>query len=516
MRSKEEHAGGRGTFPQMAVRSSRTPSLLAVLPLLAACHCGDDDQPRDDGGMLPMELPVIPGEPNGLLFDVGVDKDGLGEVTLVYATTLAGGKARLFYTPIPSHSLVHSGSPALEYKVNFQAYPLLDDSQLEDTDGGSCEDPEICRVPEASLLMQRVPLRAPARIRVTSVTFEGLGDPNWSAGTLMHWNVRLRVGDVYVTAGHIGWIAPELRQRILDAGGGDTEAFVATASTPRTEFLPEGADIVLEAGEVFAYPQLNKGCFQRVGRHCIPFDMIEFTYGTYTPAPEFDPLELSPYRFLSDSLRADMQAYMWSLMDARALNYGEYQEQFAWLYLAEGDLETQTEAEYREKDSIFGRYGDWYENSDTSRGPCPDPAPLCNEGFFLWRVRRDTPVFDSSLYENPNVHMLMVHSETGPGTRNNYFAGEVLSPDDPDDHEDTIITKWRVTEVTTMVSPIYQAYRYQLVGSRLTVVKGNEHATRVAAEAEAATLQDPATAVCNGTNVVCLYRNFIGGLPGGN
>lgn len=505
--------------PFPAVHTNRAPSRIALVALVAlvagGCDCGSDDRPRDDGGARPMELPIPPGEPNGLLFGLRSEKDAEGDVVRIVATTDSGRPAQLFYTPIPSHSLPHSGSPAVEYKPNFQAFPLLGDADLEDASGGSCDEPEPCRVPASQILGLRIPFVTPARVRITHVRWEGRADGTMYAGTTDSWTVRMRVGEVSIEAGHLGWIGPELRRRMIEAGAPDPDTFGASDPPTSTQLLPEGADIVLEEGEVFAYPQLNTNCFQTVGRHCVPFSQIEFTYGTYEPPPSNIPLHLSPYRFLDDSIRADLNSWMATNMVRRTNGYANFEDN-AWVFLAEARIETQTEAEYLATNTIFGRFGEWYENTDTSYGPCPDPAPYCNEGFFFWRVLRDTDAFDPDLYENPNLNALMIHSERGSGTRDDFLTGEIVVPDDPDPIADTIVTRWRDLGIDPLASDCYQAYRYALAGGVLTVVKGTERATRAEAEADATTLADPATATCDGQTVVCLHRNFINQLPGGN
>jgi len=455
-----------------------------------------------------------------MFFDITFERDAQNRAIEAYVPTLSG-RAILAFTPMPSHALPHTGSPALENKPNFQAYPDIPDDQLQETGGdmdGVCEPGEPCTITVQQALDHRVPMRAPVRMRVTSVKLSRvLAEPlDFYVGTDKDWEIRLDVGDYALQMGHTGWIGPDLRRRLMDAGGPDTDTY---AGPVQTELVPEGVQLVVEPGDVLAYPQIANGGFRSEwpGRN-VGFHQIEFFLGLKRPAlfpGDVYPRDWSPYLFYAESVRQDLLSVMQHHMRNGTSIYAGWPTN-KWVWAAEAALEPMSDAEAEDPNTIFGRFGEWYEN-DESRGVCTHAAPDCDDAFFIWRMVRDSPVFDDALYHRPGETTLVILSEKRPIPEDTtFYMGEVIDPLDVNPVSGNLLIKWRNKDIAPVDPPLFQAFRYALVNLELRMSKG----TRVPSETEAATqlgaLPDPATTACNNTTVVCLTRNFTGGFPGGN
>lgn len=484
--------------------------LVLALHVAAACRRAESSSPPP------------PGEPTGLFFDLEFDLDLEGNATEAYVRTISGERAILTYTPAPSHAFTHSGSPVLENKANFGAYPLIPLAMLEEISGdgdGVCEPLESCHDTEAQAVANRIPLRTHVRMRVAEVSLNAIEDvtppSSLHVGSPYHWGVRFEVGDYTIQWGHIGWIAGALRQRILDAGGPDPDTY---SGPTQTNILPEGVEIILEPGELFAYPQAARLCFQQLSPGaCVGFHQIEFfMYRRAEPAFPGDAWhrEVSPYLFLTDSERHDLVSAMHHHMRTET---GIYRNRASdrWLYSAEAALETVDPDVYEDALTLLGRFGEWYDNQEI-HGRCTAPAPSCDDALVFWPMVRDTPVFDPALYHRPGITTLAAASERRAGSDSAFYLGEVIDPLEPAPTAGSVTVKWRMNGIATLAAPLYQAYRYALVGAELRVVRGTRVITEAEANAQRASLADPATSPCDGVNVLCMTRAFIGGLPGGN
>jgi hypothetical protein len=491
--------------------------LLALLGV-GACDCGGNTRTGQDAGPNGPPAPP-PGAPTGMFFDLEFDRDAQGNATEAYVRTISGARAVLTFTPMPSHAFVHTGSPGLENKANLGAYPLIPAAELAESGGngnGLCDSNEVCTNTTEQAVANRIPLRVPVAMRVNAVSLDfvlDLATDFTYVGSDKHWGVRLEVGEHTVLAGHLGWIAPDLRSAILAAGGPDTDTYNGPLGA---NLVPDGAQLILPAGTVFAYPQTSRLAFERTNGHIIGFHQIEYLLGRKAPPAypgDVFPRDESPYLHYSAAERADLLSVMHHHMRTQTGIYAERASD-RWLHLAEAVLEPQSGAAYEDPSTVFGRYGEWYENEE-SRGVCNRPAPSCDDALFFWKMVRDTPVFDASLYDRPGVTTLMVLSEKRPAPDNQYFIGEVVDPLVVDGVAADVVVKWRMRAIETL-SPVYQALRFRLAGQVLTVSKGARWPSEAEASAERMALPDPATAQCNGTTVVCLTRNFTGGMPGGN
>jgi len=219
-----------------------------ILPIgisvwLPACGGGGGGS-GDDADILPLPL----------AFEYTV-----GAQTLEVPTS--GGAIHVSVGPFGAHFQPLTGDPIGDAKSNLIGLLALDSTELIEipasggNDDGICDSGESCAFwggLGGDLIRSRIPTYiAPVDAKLTRLTLNSGPDPFYFDNPV-HWEIDMALSSRFsLRIGHLGGIAPPLRNKILAATGIDTDSYTGPKGN-----LFTGKNIPIAAGEALAFPQM--------------------------------------------------------------------------------------------------------------------------------------------------------------------------------------------------------------------------------------------------------------------
>ena len=434
------------------------------------------------------------------------------------APTADGNPNYISLGPYGAHFLPLTGDPSGEAKANFVGFLVEGDSEMEELEGNGngIRDPgETWGYPPGGDLTgdrvrdRRPVYTAPSDGVVTRVIYAV--DPT---GVYFddepHWEVELGMaGEVRFAFGHLGRIAPALRDLVLAATGTDTDIF---AGPPGTDLLEGHDPIAVSAGTAIAFPQILAdpvpgfpGYYAGGGsflRH--PWAQIEFQVPFSLGGGRDRSADFCVYRFLSSTRKSELQDVMDAdMLDTDSLRYGDAGFGTRWHWSAQGGLCQAESLLPRDFSDLYTNLGGWFER--------PESGTTADELFSYVPIDKSAAAYDSGNYDSEAVLHLVIrnlwpgpYSWTMPDTTTATVflaVGEVL-----EQTAEELLIKWREFNATNPV--VYQRAAYRLDSEGLAVKWGNFAASTGAAISPVLVVTDP----CDDTTVLC-YDHSLGAWP---
>lgn len=469
------------------------------------------------------DLALVALEPEGWQV-VGNQAPGLD---LPFAYTIPPGASRLeaptpgglvwvSIGPYGAHFGPLTGDPSGEAKANFVGFLAEDDGDMEELvgDGDGVREPgETWGFPVGgdltgdAIRLRRPAFVAPADGTVRSVRYEEGASPIHFDNE-PQWKIEIFLpGLVRYAIGHIGAIAPPLRDLVLAATGIDTDTFAGPAGTDLLEGEPP---IPVTAGTELALPQLLADPVPGFPGYWVgggsflewPWAQIEFQVPFHLGGDL--GADFCVYRFFTLDRRDQLQAVMTAdMLDLDSQRYRDRLFYERWHWTAQGSL-CQAENPLPEDFSdLYTRLGGWPERVA--------PGTTVDELFSFVPIDRASAVYDPANYDSAAVsHLVIRNLQPGPynwtmpdATNAVVFlaVGEVIERS-----VDAMLIQWRDLNATNPV--VYQRLAYRLDAAGLTVEWGNFASTPGAALPPTLLPGDP----CDDTTVLC-YDHHLGAWP---
>ncbi len=300
-------------------RSSRKFAMLCVVVALGGCSGGGNEQ--DLGPMIQTELPFA--------YTVGPKA--------LHIST-AGGTVYVHLGAYGAHFTPHTGHASGDLKSNLVGFLVPNLASLTELAGdgdGICESGETCGFPGGTNndnIRTRIPVyAAPMAGSVRRVTMNALPGSAYFDG-VPHWEIELSLNPRYgLRFGHLGRIAPSLRDKILAATGINTDTY----SGPVGHVLNGGA-IPVAASEALAHPQVfalpvsgHPGYYRGGGTFpAVPWAQMEFTVLDHSESADvcvyelLDPARKAAVQLAMDADIADTRLAAVGTLLAEALDLG--------------------------------------------------------------------------------------------------------------------------------------------------------------------------------------------------
>jgi len=434
------------------------------------------------------------------------------------APTADGHPVYVSLGPYGGHFPPLTGDPSGEAKANFIGYLAGGDDELDELvgDGDGVREPgEIWGYPAGGDLSgervrrRRPVYRAPIDGELRALVYER-GPTGFYFDDEPQWRLELRLGgEVGLTLGHVGRIAPALRDSVLAATGVDTDLFAG----------PEGSDLLagqpplaLVAGAELCLPQIVAapivgfpGYWDSGGPVApYPWTQIEFQVPYRLDGVEGLGGDFCVYRFMTAGRRAELQATMdLDMLDPDSARYRDSESTRRWQWSAQGSLCQAESPLPRDFSSLDTRLGGWYERAE--------PSTTADELFSFVPVDRTSAVYDPARYDSPAVDHLALRSHLpdpyswsmpdGTTAVVYYPAAEVLEWGGG-----AMLLKWRELNATNPVA--YQRVAYLLDGFGLKAKWGSFAATAAGAALPTLAPGDP----CDDVDTLC-YDHARGAWP---
>ena len=434
------------------------------------------------------------------------------------APTADGHPVFVSLGPYGAHFLPLTGDVFGEAKANFVGFLPEDDSEMEELvgNGNGTRDPgEVWGYPVGGdLTGNRIRNRRPVYVAPLDGDVHEVIYAEDPTGTYFddepHWQVLLgQPGGVRLGFGHLGRIAPELRDLVFTATGIDTDTF---AGPPGADLLSGHDPIPVPAGTELALPQILAdpvpgfpGYYVGGGSFLeYPWAQMEF----HVPFGLGDGPDLGAdfcvYRFLSGDRRDDLQSVMDAdMLDSDSLRYRDSSFTYRWQWTAQGGLCQAENLLPRDFSDLYTRLGGWSERAES--------GTTADEIFSFVPIDIGAAAYDPLNYDSPAVrHLVIRNLWPGPyswpmpdGSTALVFlaVGEVLERS-----EDALLLKWRDLNGTN--PEVFQRAAYRLDGDGLTVKWGNLAAAPGAAVPPVLLPGDP----CDDSVVLC-YDHSAGAWP---
>jgi hypothetical protein len=368
-----------------------------------------------------------------------------------------GGPLPTVISPWGAHTEPFTGHYNGNHKQDWQALYGGHRSELTEltpsNGNGLCEAGEECGVHKSKITSRPLNYVAPGnKFTITEVYITGVySDRANELSSGIAWAVTGWLCNYRYKLGYIGTISPILRNKMINAGYADpyleTEAKggLPGSSSFNPENLIKGAAIVLDKGDnvgevmiraeaIKDHPGYYKG-WGGIGHQ--PYLPLEYNVDNKSLT---DGKNTGIYALLSKELQNKLEDVFYA--DAKkgvdSLNFSSHLN-LKWLWAAEMKLTASTATELNNYSSIFTWLGGWTENNST-RNCYRDETKYCDQGFTIFKIQKNTPFYDSSLYDSSEVSYLVNKTS---GSRNEF--GEVLSPSNIDDKSGTLLIKWRGT-----------------------------------------------------------------------
>jgi len=408
------------------------------------------------------------------------------EIGTVYAAPGAFG----------AHFNPFSGDPVGDTKSNFMTFFAASERDFTAFFGngdGQCSDGELCGLEiTADEIRQRTPVyKAATDAVLRRVTLHG-GPDNSYFDSPQHWEIAYTIGPNYrQRIGHLAKISPDLRDRIFDATGIDTDTYSTLGDLFRDNNIP------IKAGDELAMPQVFArevsgfpGYFASNGGGVgVPWAQMEFPFIDHS-----ESAEVCMFNLMDSSKSAAIQAAMDNDMaDPDSPHYAPYANR-KWLWGAEGVLCPAHTSKPDNFSSIHTRLGGWTER--------PTASTTVDEWFTIVPIIKTATVYDSSNYDSVTVNHVVARVP-GPGFPGLKFtmpdmtevevfqlAGEVL-----EETSGTLLVKWR--DIWT--GNVYQRATFLLDNDGLKIKWSDFVASRDEAIQPALSSGE----ACNDNNVLC-------------
>lgn len=308
-----------------------------------------------------------------------------------------------------------------------------------------------------------------------------------------HWEIEMALNSQYsLRIGHLGGIAPTLRDKILAATGIDTDSYTGPPGD-----LCSDADINLDAGDALAFPQVfarelpqQPGYYRGGGSLISPWAQMEFTI-----ADHLEDGEVCVYDLIAPKQKAAIQSAMTADMgnpdSQRYLAYAGSR----WIWSAEGLLCPVYSLQPVDFSNIHTRVGGWTER--------PAAGTTVSEQFAIVKIENTASIYDANRYDSPTVDHLALRA-VGPGLPGFSWMipdGAVATPfiavdEVIEERSDTLLIKWRDIGWS---APAYQRATFLLDSHGLTIKWGEFSATAGGARPPSPGSDD----ACNDSDVVC-------------
>jgi hypothetical protein len=435
------------------------------------------------------------------------------DLPFVYTTTdrslevpTPGGLVHVSPGPFGAHTGPLTGHIQGDGKANLIGYLSYGDTEMVDLgNGDGVRDPGepwgFFGGADGSVVRARNPVYiAPADGVLGTIRY---APPNGMYfDNVPHWAVDVHFPDgTTIGLGHLGGIARELRDRVLDGLGID----LWTYAGPEGVVVEHDSGIRLQAGDTLAFPQVMA---QPLPGHPgyyvapdggVPWAQMEFGFIASVFADEranscvYEHLPWASHDAIQRVIDNEMN-------DPFSTRYRPFARE-RWLWSAEGRAcmaYTLLPVDFRSLDT---RLGGWFER--------PSPGVDPDEIFVIFDMARETAAFTPSLYDSGNTGRLVRRQRAfglppfawvmpdGTVVQPFYPAGEVLERT-----PSALLIKWRdigYRDVPGLERPAYQWASYLLDASGLKVRWGPflDHPD--------AGSPPPLTAAmsCNGSTVVC-------------
>jgi hypothetical protein len=324
------------------------------------------------------------------------------------------------------------------------------------------------------------------------------------------WKIGLGLpGEVRYAMGHVGRIAPALRDLVFAATGIDTDTFTGPIGTD----LLEGFDpLPVTAGTEIALPQILAGPVPGHPGYWVgeggflewPWAQIEFQAPFSLGGGNEFSADFCVYRFFSGARRDELQAVVdTDMLDPDSQRYRDRLFYDRWHWTAQGGLCQAENPLPRDFSDLYTNLGGWYERDE--------PGTTVDEMFSFVPIDRSAAAYDPANYDSPAVsHLVIRNHQPDPyswmmpdGTTAEVFlaVGEVLEIS-----ADAMLIKWRDFNPTNPV--VYQRLAYRLDPDGLTIEWGNFADSQGAAVPPTLLPGDP----CDDTTVLC-YDHSLGAWP---
>ncbi|MDH3452378.1 MAG: hypothetical protein OEN20_08155, partial [Gammaproteobacteria bacterium] len=347
--------------------------------LVAGCGGSDGDGGgKGDGDeILPLTLP----------FEYTVGAQALQVPT-------AGGTVHVSIGPYGAHFQPLSGDPIGDAKSNLIGFFAADNAGLAEltgtggNDDGLCDSGETCAFwggLNGEHVRSRIPTyRAPVAARLTRLRLNSGPEPAYFDSP-PHWEIDLALNARFnLRIGHLGAIAPALRDKILAATGIDTDSY-----TSPTGNLFTGEDIDVAAGEALALPQVFATELPgQPGYYMVsPWAQMEFTVGDRDANAD-----VCVYDLLAPAEKTAIQAAMAADMaEPDSFRYQAYATS-RWAWSAEGLLCPVYSPRPEDFSSIHTRLGGWTER--------PEPGTTVTEMFAIVKIEKTAASYDVGNYNS--------------------------------------------------------------------------------------------------------------------
>ncbi len=380
-------------------------------------------------------------------------------------------------------------------KANLMGFYTQSDADLTDLGGGV---KGFDGGPSGSLLLARRPIYfAPQSGKVTDVRYVGTAAPFYFAST-QQWQVNVRLDSgLMLTLDHVGQIHPNLRDKILAAGGPNTDTYAG----PPGSILGSGT-IDVATGEDLAYPQVIAQELSGHPNYFVggggsgdrPWVQIEmFVSG---PVGATENALVDAWDHLPAAKRASIQAiHAADMNNPNSQRFGPMAS-LRWTWAAEGKLNPAYSQLPQDFSSIHTSLGGWFERTT--------PSTTVDEIFAIAKVEKSTATYDPSLYHSPSVDYLVLRRKP---QADGSFAwimpdGSTINPFYPNGEvieltSSSMLIKWRDAHPSWPV--LYERAAYLLDSNGLKIRWGNFAATEAGALAPALSASDE----CNDTDTLC-------------
>jgi hypothetical protein len=452
--------------------------------LLAGCG-GNGGGPGSDPDILPLTLP----------FSYTVGAQALEVPT-------SGGTLHVSIGPYGSHFQPLSGDPIGDAKSNLIGYFGIDATELVDVPGGGSNDDGICDTGESCAfwgglngehIRSRIPTYiAPVAARLTHLRLDSGPNPFYF-DMAVQWEIVLRLNARFsLRIGHLGGIAPTLRDKILAATGIDTDSYTSPVGN-----LFTGASIDVAAGDALAFPQIIAqelpglpGYYISDGNTIFPWAQMEFTIADHD-----EGADVCVYDLMATGETAAIQAAMSAEMaNPDSTRYRSYATS-RWAWGAEGLLCPVYSPQPEDFSNIHTRFGGWTER--------PEAGTNVDEMFAIVKIAKTAASYDAANYDSAAVNHLAMRA-VGPALPSFSWTmpdaavvtpfiaqGEVI-----EESADTLLIMWRDIGWT---GPVYQRAAFLLDSQGLKIKWGVFGATAIDAARPALDAGD----ACNDIDTLC-------------
>ena len=466
--------------------------------------------------------------PSAFLFNYEIERNGLGEAEKIFIHSPDNDpnkKLRLYIFPWSARAgTPHTGHAGDDGKANMMANFNHTDNEShlvevsgdgKGDDDGICEAGEDCGLQTSWVMAARPHLISPSDdFKITRVALIDIYPPDFIyIGTSNHWRIEGTICQYHYSFRHIGWVGPDLRAKMIAQGLPDPDTYTGPLDT---NLLTK--PILLDEGESVAIPHIignvsphdsniilsHKTDYEKIPRAQIEIPTRDLIKKAAVPIYSWQTFELQ--QDLTNILQKEM-------LNSSSVYY-DYSKPYIqrWLIQAEAELWTVPMASQDKYNGIIENATGVYEKppGDCSAAAAHPNRELCDDSVAIWPIAKGNVVYDSSLYDSPDVSYLALKSKAiVPEDPDNYFYGEILYPTSDLGLEGDLFFKWRQKSYWINHGPNYQKASYAFIPSQkiFKIHWGIESPNRVYVEGLPYP-ENPKNLPCDGTAVVCYDRTF--------